>query len=84
MIESKTYYFDIFKVDETVLEKLVREALSSGGSYCDLFFENTTYGSLLLRDGAVTSGGNHIDYGVGIRVLAGEKTHLTGEGNDIA
>ena len=74
MIESKTYYFDIFKVDETVLEKLVREALSSGGSYCDLFFENTTYGSLLLRDGAVTSGGNHIDFGVGVRVLSGEKT----------
>ena len=74
MINPKEYYFNQFQVDTPVLERLVQEALASGGSYCDLFFENTTYGSLLLRDGAVTSGGNHIDYGVGVRVLSGEKT----------
>ncbi|MBR6306265.1 MAG: TldD/PmbA family protein [Bacteroidales bacterium] len=74
MIYSKNYYLDIFKVDLPVLDNLVSTGLSSGGSYCDLFFENTTYGSLLLRDGAVTSGGSHIDFGVGIRVLSGEKT----------
>lgn len=74
MIEQKQYYFDIFRVDEPALDRLVDEALRSGGSYADLFFENTTYGSLLLRDGAVTSGGNHIDFGVGVRVLCGEKT----------
>ena len=74
MIYSKSYYLDIFNVDSAALESLVRKGLSSGGNYCDLFFENTTYGSLLLRDGAVTSGGSHIDFGVGIRVLCGEKT----------
>jgi len=74
MINSKEYYFNIFQVDATTLDRLTEEGLRSGGSYCDLFFENTTYGSLLLRDGAVTSGGNHVDFGVGIRVLAGEKT----------
>ena len=74
MINSKDYYFRLFRVDVPTLEKLVDEGLRSGGSYCDLYFENTTYSSLLLRDGAVTSGGSHIDYGVGIRVLAGEKT----------
>ena len=74
MIESKNYYLDIFQVDTTSLDKLVEEGLRSGGSYCDLYFENTSYGSLLLRDGAVTSGGEHIDFGVGIRVLSGEKT----------
>lgn len=74
MIESKTYYFNIFQIDAAALGRLVTEALSTGGNYADLFFENTTYGSLLLRDGAVTSGGNHIDFGVGIRVLSGEKT----------
>ena len=74
MIEAKQYYFNIFGVDEQVLGRLVQEALHSGGSYADLYFENTTYGSLLLRDGAVTSGGSHIDFGVGIRVLSGEKT----------
>ena len=74
MILSKSYYFNLFQVDTPLLDRLTEEGLRSGGSYCDLFFENTTYGSLLLRDGAVTSGGNHVDFGVGIRVLAGEKT----------
>ena len=74
MIYSKNYYLDIFKVDVPALDSLISTGLSGGGSYCDLFFENTTYGSLLLRDGAVTSGGSHIDFGVGIRVLSGEKT----------
>ena len=74
MINSKAYYFNLFQVDEKLLDGLIQEGLRSGGSYCDLFFENTTYGSLLLRDGAVTSGGNHVDFGVGVRVLSGEKT----------
>ena len=74
MIYSKNYYLDIFKVDLPSLDSIISTGLSRGGSYCDIFFENTTYGSLLLRDGAVTSGGSHIDFGVGIRVLSGEKT----------
>lgn len=74
MIYSKDYYLGLFNVDFPSLDRLVQTGLSQGGSYCDLFFENTTYGSLLLRDGAVTSGGSHIDFGVGIRVLCGEKT----------
>ena len=74
MINPEQHYLDLFQVGEPMLEQLVAEALRHGGDYCDLYFENTTYGSLALRDGAVTSGGRHIDYGVGIRVLSGEKT----------
>jgi TldD protein len=74
MIKEKEYYLSLFGVDEALLAMLVREALSRGGHYSDLFFENTAYGNLVLRDGAVTSGGSHVDYGVGIRTLDGEKT----------
>ena len=74
MIAEKHYYLNTFRVDVPLLDRLIQEALHSGGSYADLYFENTTYGSLLLRDGAVTSGGSHVDFGVGIRVLSGEKT----------
>ena len=74
MIESKQYYLDLFRTDVAALDRLVDEALGSGGNYADLYFENTSYGNLLLRDGAVTSGGKHIDFGVGVRVLCGEKT----------
>ena len=74
MIQEKAYYLSLFGVDEAMLRSLVSEALGRGGNYSDLYFENTTYGNLLLRDGAVQSGGEHVDYGVGIRVLDGEKT----------
>lgn len=74
MIREKQYYLDLFQVTERQLETLASEGLAGGGSYCDLFFENTTCNDLLLRDGEVSSGGFNIDYGVGIRVLNGEKT----------
>ena len=74
MIKPKQTYFDIFSVSGEQLQALVAKALSCGGDYCDLFFENTTYGNLVLRDGAVNSGGSHVDFGAGVRVLSGEKT----------
>ena len=40
------------------MENLTQEALRNGGDYCDLFFENTTIWSLMLKDSEVTSGGN--------------------------
>ena len=71
---TENRFTDIFNVTVPDLERLVAAALSRGGDYSDLYFEYSSYGELLLRDGAVTSGGFHVDYGVGIRVLKGEKT----------
>lgn len=65
--------FDLFGVTPSILQNVVREGLK-GGSWCDLYFEQTVYNDLLLRDGIVASGGFHFDYGCGIRVLNGEKT----------
>ena len=64
----------LFGVDERELEALAAAALKGGGSYCDLYFENTESNDLLLRDGAVTTGSFSVDYGCGVRVLCGEKT----------
>ena len=74
MIKDKSYYLDTFHVSQEGLEALVATALSGGGDYADLYFENTAYSDLLLRDSEVGSGGFHVDYGAGIRVLCGEKT----------
>ena len=74
MIYDRQYYLDTFRVTENDLATLTAEGLRGGGDFCDLFFENTSYRDILLRDGEVSSGGFHIDYGVGIRVLCGEKT----------
>ena len=67
-------YLQIFGVSEAQLESLVAEGLRGGGTWCDLFFEDSVVSDLLLRDGSVSSGGTHEDYGCGIRVLSGEKT----------
>ena len=56
MIHPEQHYLDIFQVDLPRMDALVAEALRHGGDYCDLYFENTTYGNLVLRDGAVASG----------------------------
>lgn len=70
----RQYYTDIFEVTEEQLQTLAAAALSHGGDFCDMYFEHTTFFNLLLKDGVVSSGGFHTDFGVGIRVLKGEKT----------
>ena len=71
---NRNHYLNIFKVSEAQLQALAATALAHGGDYSDLYFEHTTYFNLLLKDGVVSSGGFHTDFGVGIRVLKGEKT----------
>lgn len=73
-MNNKQYYLDTFGTSQCELERVTAAALSRGGDYCDMYFEYTTFFNLLLRDGVVSSGGFHTDYGVGIRVLKGEKT----------
>ena len=74
MIQPQQYYLDTFKVTVKDLEDIVGHALSGGGDWADLFFENSSFSDLFLRDGEVSSGGFHVDYGVGIRVLSGDRT----------
>ena len=73
-MNTRQYYTDIFKMTEEQLQTLAAAALSHGGDFCDFYFEHTTFFNLLLKDGVVSSGGFHTDFGVGIRVLKGEKT----------
>ncbi len=74
MINIQEYYLNTFGVNKAQMEKLVDIAREGGNDYSDLFFENTSHQNLMLKDGKVSSGGIHIDYGVGIRALRGEKT----------
>lgn len=65
---------EFFKVDIDMLHRLIAIAMSRGGDYADLFFEYSSLDEMQLRDRKVASVGQHIDYGVGIRVLKGEQT----------
>ena len=74
-----------FGLTEEQLRALVAEGLKCGGDWCDLYFEDTSYSDMLLRDGEVSAGGVSIDYGCGVRVLAGEKTgYAYSESTDFA
>ena len=67
-------FFDIFRTGKQEMEKVIAAGLSAGGDWCDLYFEYSVYNDLMLRDGEVNSGGYYEDFGVGIRVLDGERT----------
>jgi TldD protein len=63
-----------FSITENNLQQVIAEALSKGGDYADLFFEHTFSNNISLRDGEVNRVSSNIDYGVGVRVLAGDQT----------
>jgi len=62
-----------FNVTENDLRKVMAVALERGGDYADLYFQHTFSNSLVLQDGAVNRAASGIDYGVGIRVVSGDR-----------
>ncbi len=67
-------YLDHFEVSAELMQNIIAEAMSKGGTYADLFFEHKISNSLGLEDGKVNKAYSNIDYGVGIRVLKGDQT----------
>lgn len=63
-----------FRVTESDLLQVVKEALKKGGDYADIFFEHTFNNNIALRDGEVNRASSNIDYGVGVRVVSGDQT----------
>lgn len=66
--------FARFGIDAAIASRVLSTALSRGGDYADLFFEQRTTGSLGLDDGKLRDADRSIHLGVGIRVLDGEAT----------
>lgn len=63
-----------FGVTEADLKKVLAAALEKGGDYADLYFEHSFNNSIALMDGKVNRCGSSIDFGMGVRVLAGDQT----------
>ncbi|HCC51812.1 MAG TPA: peptidase U62, partial [Porphyromonadaceae bacterium] len=63
-----------FGVTDSDLKKVLSAALEKGGNYADLFFEHTFSNSISLQDGAVNRAYSNIDFGMGVRVVAGDQT----------
>ena len=69
-----TNFYRLFGTDPSDARRLLSAALSKGGDYADIFCEHTVSNELSLRDGEVNSARSNIDFGIGIRVLSGDRT----------
>src|SRR5882672_6766923 len=63
-----------FAITERNLEHYLSEALSAGGEYADLYFEYLATSSIGVDEGIVKSATQGVTLGVGVRVIAGERT----------
>jgi TldD protein len=63
-----------FQISDGDLKKTLAAALEKGGDYADLFFEHSYQNNIGLQDGTVNRAASSIDFGMGVRVLAGDQT----------
>jgi TldD protein len=71
---SQSFFADRFGITQHDLESYLSEALSAGGDYADLYFEYLATSSIGIDEGIVKSATEGVTMGVGIRVIAGERT----------
>jgi len=68
------FFLERFGLNEQTLEQIVGNAIARRADYADLYFEFRTAQSLSLEDGIVKGASQHVSQGVGVRVVAGDKT----------
>jgi TldD protein len=71
---TQSFFAQRFGITERDLESYLSEALSAGGDYADLYFEYLASSSIGIDEGIVKSASEGVELGVGVRVLAGERT----------
>jgi TldD protein len=71
---SQSFFAERFGISERDLESYLSEALSAGGEYADLYFEYLATTSIGIDEGIVKSATEGVSLGVGVRVIAGERT----------
>jgi TldD protein len=71
---SESFFGQRFGISERDLENYLSEALSQGGDYADLYFEYLATSAISIDEGIVKSASQGVSLGVGVRVIAGERT----------
>lgn len=74
MALSESFFAQKFGVTERDLQNYLSEALANGGDYADLYFEYLATTSISLDESIVKSAVQGVTLGVGVRVIAGERT----------
>src|SRR5437016_14033611 len=71
---SASFFGERFNITERDLEQYLNEALSRGGDYADLYFEYLATSNISMDESIVKTATQGVSLGVGVRVLAGERT----------
>src|SRR3984893_4224685 len=71
---SESVFATRFGITRQDLERYLSEALSHGGDYADLYFEYLVTSSISIDESIVKSATQGVSLGVGVRVIAGERT----------
>src|SRR5579862_726715 len=71
---SESFFAQRFGITPRDLENYLAEALSQGGSYADLYFEYLSTSAISIDESIVKSASQGVSLGVGVRVIAGERT----------
>ncbi|HXM45125.1 MAG TPA: metalloprotease TldD [Bryobacteraceae bacterium] len=71
---SESFFPQRFGITMRDLENYLAEALSHGGAYADLYFEYLSTSSIGIDESIVKSASQGVSLGVGVRVIAGERT----------
>ncbi len=71
---TESFFAQKFGITQADLEGYLAEALASGGDYADVFLEYLATTALTLEEEIVKSASQGVSMGVGVRVIAGEKT----------
>ena len=71
---SDSFFAAKFGITRRDLENYLSEALGRGGDYADLYFEYLATSSISIDESIVKSATQGVSLGVGVRVIAGERT----------
>src|SRR5687767_12264639 len=74
MTFAESFFARKFGITEHDLEGYLSEALSAGGNYADLYFEYLITSQISIDESIVKSATQGVSLGVGVRVIAGERT----------
>jgi len=74
MVFSDSFFAARCGITRQDLEGYLADALSQGGDYADLYFEYLATSSISMDESIVKSAAQGVSLGVGIRVIAGERT----------
>ena len=68
------FFDDKYGMDSTSLQRILGKTLSPQIDYADLYFQHEVSDAVSLEEGQVKQASKHVNQGVGVRAISGEKT----------